>query len=267
VTTIVFLHAHPDDESSLTAGTMARAAAEGHRVVTVFATNGEHGEVPDDLAASESLTDRRRREAETAARVLGVQRIHWLGFKDSGMNGWPQNEDPASFMRADLDDAAKRLAQILQWERADVVVGYDWHGGYGHPDHVKVHQVAHRAVQLIAGSRPLVLDATMNRDHIRKTHLASIEAGGAGAWDPDPPMDDGNPLGEPESAITVQVDVSDHLEQKRAAMECHRSQVTDIESFLAMPSEIFASVFGSEYFIESGRQPGMRRGWILDESP
>lgn len=263
---MVFVHAHPDDEVSLNAGTMARAAAEGHRVATVFATNGDHGESPENLAAGESVTDRRRREAEASARVLGVLRIHWLGFRDSGMTGWSQNDDPASLLRADLDDAAKRLALILERERAEVVVGYDWHGGYGHPDHVKVHHVVRRAVQLIDGERPHLVESTFNRDLVRRVHVAFLEAGGAGAWDPDEPMDDGNPLGEPESAITLQVDVRDFLGQKRAAMECHRSQATDIESFLALPPAVFEDIFGLEHFIVPGDRTGMRRGWIL-ESP
>ena len=89
--TIVFVHAHPDDEASSTCGSMARASAEGHRVVLVVCTNGEHGESPDDLADGELLVDRRRRETEASAAVLGVARIAWLGYGDSGMTGWEQN--------------------------------------------------------------------------------------------------------------------------------------------------------------------------------
>ena len=93
--TIVFVHAHPDDEASGTAGSMARAAAEGHRVVLVVCTNGDHGEVPDDLADGETLVERRRMETEASAGVLGVARVVWLGYRDSGMTGWEQNDDPA----------------------------------------------------------------------------------------------------------------------------------------------------------------------------
>jgi LmbE family N-acetylglucosaminyl deacetylase len=110
----------------------------------------------------------------------------------------------------------------------------------------------------------------MNRDLIRTMHLGLVAAGGPVDWDPDVPMDDGNPLGEPESAISLQVDVSDFLHLKRTAMEAHRSQATDIESFLALPPDAFQLVFGTEHFIESGHQDGetaMRLGWILDESP
>ena len=113
--TIVFVHAHPDDEASGTSGSMARAAAEGHRVVLVVCTNGDHGEVPVDLAAGETLVDRRRRETETSAALLGVARVVWLGYRDSGMTGWPQNDDPASFLRADVDEAAGEGILPKKW--------------------------------------------------------------------------------------------------------------------------------------------------------
>ena len=90
--TIVYLHAHPDDEASQTAGTMARAAAEGHRVVVVFATHGEHGEVAADAVEGETVADYRRREAEASAAAIGLARIVWLGYSDSGMSGWEQND-------------------------------------------------------------------------------------------------------------------------------------------------------------------------------
>ena len=146
--TIVFLHAHPDDEVVLTGGSMARASREGHRVVLVVATNGDHGEAPDDLALGESLVDRRRRETECSADVLGVSHVLWLGYGDSGMTGWDQNADPDSFWQADVDDAATRLVKLLEAEHADILVTYDWHGGYGHPDHVQAHRVGHRAAAL-----------------------------------------------------------------------------------------------------------------------
>src|SRR6185369_8277475 len=109
LSTIVYCHAHPDDEASQTSGAMARAAAEGHRVVVVFATNGDHGEVAADAVEGETVADYRRREAEVSARVLGLARIAWLGYADSGMTGWEQNDAETSFYRADLDVAARRL--------------------------------------------------------------------------------------------------------------------------------------------------------------
>ncbi|MCE5291627.1 MAG: PIG-L family deacetylase [Nocardiaceae bacterium] len=263
MTTIVFVHAHPDDESSQTSGSMAKASAEGHRVVVVYGTNGDHGEVPDDLAPGETLVDRRRKEADLSAAATGTSRVAWLGYSDSGMTGWEQNDEPGNFHNADLDEAAGRLAQILDEENADVVTGYDWHGGYGHPDHVKLHHVVHRAADL-AARRPRVLEATFNRDRLRAFRDLALAAGEDFGFDPDGPMDDGNPMGTPEAEIHWEVDVSAFLEQRRAAMQSHASQVTDIGSFMAMPVEVFAAVFGTEYYSEPGRPPGMREGWFLD---
>jgi LmbE family N-acetylglucosaminyl deacetylase len=260
MSTIVYLHAHPDDESSQTSGTMARAAAEGHRVVVVFATGGELGEVAPDAVDGESVAEYRRREADASAAVLGLARVAWLGYHDSGMTGWEQNDADGSFHGADLDEAARRLADVLDEEDADVLVGYDWHGGYGHPDHIQVHHLVHRAAPL-ARRTPRLLESTMNRDALVRAFEASRAAGQAPDWNPDDPMDDGNPLGEPESAITWQVDVSSYLDQRRASMEAHRSQATDIEQFLSMPDDVFALAFGTEHYIEPGVDGPMRRGW------
>jgi LmbE family N-acetylglucosaminyl deacetylase len=260
LSTIVYCHAHPDDEASQTSGAMARAAAEGHRVVVVFATNGDHGEVAADAVEGETVADYRRREAEVSARVLGLARIAWLGYADSGMTGWEQNDAETSFYRADLDVAARRLADVLDEEDADVLVGYDWHGGYGHPDHVQVHHLVHRAAPL-ARRTPRLLESTMNRTAMSRQFEEARSAGVEMEWSPDDPMDDGNPLGTPEDEITWEVDVSAYLDQKRRSLEAHRSQASDIDQFLSMPPEVFARFFGSEYYIEPGVAGPMRRGW------
>lgn len=274
VSTIVFLHAHPDDEASQTSGTMTLASRRGHRVVCVYATNGDHGEVPDDLAEGETLVDRRRAEAAASARVTGAARLAWLDYADSGMTGWAQNAGERSFHAAPTPEAAGRLAAILDEEDADVLVTYDWHGGYGHPDHVKAHHVAHAAADL-AARRPRVLEVTMNRDHLRAVFAAATadpqaleEAGIATAarrMDVDAPADDGNPVGTPEAEIHWAVELGDATEAKRAALACHASQVTDIGMFLAIPPEQFAFAFGREFFVEPGREPGMRLAWPFDD--
>ena len=264
MSTIVFVHAHPDDEASLTSGSMARAADEGHRVAVVFATNGDHGEAPDDLAEGESVVDRRRLEAQASADVLGVAAVYWLGYSDSGMTGWEQNYHDGSLHDADPDEAAKRLAEVLDGENADVVVGYDWHGNYGHPDHIAVHRMVRAAAEL-AARRPRLLEATMNRDRMREMFRAATAAGlDTGDWDPDGPADDGNPIGTAEAEIHLQVDVSNYLDRKRASLQAHASQTTDVGQMLAIPPEVFAVMFGAEHYIEQGREPGMRSGWIVD---
>jgi LmbE family N-acetylglucosaminyl deacetylase len=259
VSTIVFLHAHPDDEASQTSGSMARAVDEGHRVVVVFATNGDHGEAPEDLAPGETVVHRRRREADASAAAIGLHRVAWLGYKDSGMTGWEQNTHEGAFVAAAVDEAAARLAAVLDEEDADVVVGYDWHGGYGHPDHIRVHHVLHRAAEL-AARPPRVLESTYNRDAMRRFAEAARTAGEE-TWDLDEPMDDGNPLGEPESAIHWRVDVGPWLERRRASLQAHSSQTTDVGMMLSMPPEVFATFFGHEHYIEPGREPGMVEGW------
>ena len=259
---LVFLHAHPDDECLITGGTIALAAADGHRVVLVVATNGDHGEVPDDLAPGEDLVARRRAETEASARTLGVERIVWLGYRDSGMTGWEQNADPANLMNASVDEAAERRAAMLDEERADLLVGYDWHGGYGHPDHIAVHRIARRAAELRPSVR--LLEATMNRDRMRES-LALARAAGMedDGWDPDGPADDGNPMGSLESEISLGVDVTAHIATKREAVRCHASQVSDTSSILSIPEAAFAFVFGTEWYIDPARPGPLRMGSIV----
>ncbi len=240
---------------------MARAAAEGHQVHVVFATGGEHGEVPDDLAPDETLADRRHGEAHESARIGGVRGVHWLGYTDSGMTGWAQNDEPDCFARADLDEAAVRLVGILRDVDAAVVVGYDWHGNYGHPDHIKVHQVVRRAVQLCAPP-PRLFEASMNRDLMRGLHQAALAAGVEG-FDPDAAMDDGNPMGTPEAELQLRVDVSDFLSVRRRMIAAHASQVTDVQGLLSIPEEAFATMFGHEHFIEVGSDTALRDGWFF----
>src|SRR5262249_52393564 len=148
-------------------GTMARVKREGHRVVLVSATRGELGEyAPDALAPGEALVDRRVAELHAAADILGVDRVEFLGYRDSGMAGEPTNDEPGSFSSADIDEAAARLAQLLDEEHADVLTVYDDHGNYGHPDHIQVHRVGVRAAELAGTTR--VYEATVDRDYLRR---------------------------------------------------------------------------------------------------
>src|SRR5579859_6666576 len=140
--TLVAFHAHPDDESITTGGVLAQAADAGHRVVLVVATRGELGTAgPSVLPAGPELAAQRTRETQHAARILGVSRVEFLGYHDSGMAGTPTNDAPGSFWSADPDEAARRLAAILEEEHADVLVTYDERGIYDHPDHIQVHRV------------------------------------------------------------------------------------------------------------------------------
>lgn len=148
MTNWVFLHAHPDDEASQTSGTMAMAHERGDRVVEVLATDGALGVVPDGLDPA-GLAAHRRAEHEHAAEVIGIDRIVRLGFADSGMTGWDSNRDPRAFCNADPGSVAERLVGVLREEDADVLVHYDPHGNYGHPDHLMVHRVGAAAADLL----------------------------------------------------------------------------------------------------------------------
>jgi LmbE family N-acetylglucosaminyl deacetylase len=254
--TAVFFHAHPDDEAIATGGTMAKAATAGHRVVLVVATKGEHGEVEEGyLDDGEELWQRRVQETEAAAKALGVHRVEFLGYVDSGMIDTPENKAPESFWQADVEEAAERLATILREEKADILTAYDSDGGYGHPDHIQVHRVGLRAAEL-AGT-PRFFEATMNRDHLRRV-IEAAAATGAIPADEVPDVSEASTFGRPESVITTTVDVGDHLAAKRASMAVHASQIPEDSFFLKMPDEAFAAAFGLEWFIRHGVPEGHR---------
>jgi LmbE family N-acetylglucosaminyl deacetylase len=256
--TLVCFHAHPDDEAIATGGVMAQAAADGHRVVLVVATRGEEGEVaPGVLGPGEQLEERRTAELSTAAAILGLHRVEFLGYRDSGMMGTPTNDDPASFWQADVDEAAGRLAAILGEEGAAALTTYDDNGVYGHPDHIQVHRVGARAAEL-AGT-PRVYEATLDRDRMR----AGLEE--ALRTRPSPEVVEmaegmlagGGPfMGVAGERITTTVDVSRWVPVKRAALSAHASQVPPDSWFLRAPPEEFLRMFGTESFIRRGAAQG-----------
>ena len=248
--TLVTFHAHPDDEAIATGGTMAKAVVAGHRVVLVTATGGERGEVAEGvLRPGETLAERRAEELAAAARILGVARTEFLGYRDSGMVGTPGNEDPECFWQADLDEAAARLAAILVEERADVLTVYDERGVYGHPDHIQVHRVGIRAGEL-AGI-PRVYESSINRDAALRMLRAAQESGV-----PDLVAIDDFDMGLPESELTTAVDVSSYIETKRAALMAHASQLPEDSFFRKLTPETFAIAFATEWY----RRRGVRAG-------
>ena len=260
--TLVSFQAHPDDESIGAGGMLAKAAATGHRTVLVFATRGEHGEVEDGfLDPGETLGERRTKECLCSAEILGVQRVEFLGYVDSGMAGTPENDLHDSFWTAPVDEAAELLAAILREEAAEVVTVYDSDGGYGHPDHIQVHRVGVRAAEL-AGT-PRVFEGTMNRDHIRRVIEAGVDSGAIPA-DEVPDVTEDSTFGRPEAVITTTVDVRDQLATKRASMAAHASQISETSFFLAMPDEAFAAAFGWEWFIRRDVPDGHRDDDLFD---
>jgi LmbE family N-acetylglucosaminyl deacetylase len=252
--TLVCFHAHPDDEAILTGGTMARAADDGHRVVVVFATRGDHGEVAEGvLSDTEVLADRRDDEARRAAEILGVARVEFLDYRDSGMAETDTNLAEGSFWTADVEAAASRLAGILQEEHADVFTTYDERGGYGHPDHIQAHRVGVRAAEL-AGTRR-VYAATVSRQHFLTIARDQFAEMPPDAQAPNPEDFD---LGVDESRITTWIDVTSVIDRKRAAMAAHASQIPEESFFLALGGDDFVRTFGLEWYIRLDSNPATR---------
>jgi LmbE family N-acetylglucosaminyl deacetylase len=252
--TLVFVHAHPDDEALLTAGTMARAVAEGQRVVLVVATDGGAGLAASDLRGD--LAARRGAELAESCRVLGVHRLVSLGYADSGLHGdataAPGGAQP--LCRAPLEESAGALADVLREESADVMVTYDPNGGYGHPDHVRVHELSLRAAEL-AGT-PRVFEATVPRDLLlRGIRMAAKVYRFPPEFDPA----SFETAFTASADITHRVDVRRYLDAKRASMAAHASQATaddgdrTLAAFLRMPRPLFRRVFGTEYYVERPR--------------
>jgi LmbE family N-acetylglucosaminyl deacetylase len=256
--TLVCFHAHPDDEAIATSGTMAKAAASGHRVTLVVATRGEHGEVVEGvLNDGEQLGLRRLKETFASAELIGCARVEFLGYVDSGMMGEPTNDEEYSFWRADVDQAAHRLACILHEEAEHgpvVLTIYDDHGGYGHPDHIQVHRVGRRAAELAGVEH--VFQGTMNRDHIAALMASAAVEDASGEMQErlDEMEAQEVEFGSPEALITHAVDVAEHVELKRACMRAHASQISDEDFFLAMPPEAFTAAFGTEWYIALGAE-------------
>ena len=234
----------------MTGGTLARAAAAGHRVVLVVATAGERGLT--DPKVADGLGPRRMRELQRAAQALGIARVVGLGYEDSG---FPEPiVSLRSFASVPIEVIAADVAEVLEEERADVLTTYDAHGGYGHPDHIQVHRVG-QAAALLAGT-PVVLEATVPREAIQR---ALRVIGRLGLRPGGFSTDDFAAAFTPKREITHAVDVRRWARQKRAAMAAHVSQasggadVRTLALLLRLPPPLFRLVLGREWFVESGR--------------
>ncbi len=256
--TVVSFHAHPDDEALLTSGTLARAAAAGHRVVLVVATNGEAGLSAD--STSGDLGAVRQRELQASARAIGAARVETLGYADSGSAGptGPWRDDVGSwvpFSGLDPERIAPELARILLEEKADVLTTYDAAGGYGHPDHIQVHRVGSIAARL-AGT-PVVLEATLDRGVIiRLVRVLRLLS----RFLPMPRLPDMSDAFTDGGDITHRVDVRAQLPAKRASLRAHTSQTgggpRTLRLLLALPGWAQRLALGSELYREVGRVPG-----------
>jgi len=255
--TVVFFHAHPDDEAIFTGGTMALLAAAGWRVVLVVATAGERGETSALVGPDVPLAVRRMGETAQAAECLGAQRVEFLGYHDSGLDGGTGGtaggRPVGAFADAPVDEASARLAGILAEEQARALVSYDARGIYGHVDHVQVHRVGLAAA---AGAAvPTVYESTVDREylHFVETHLV-VEATVAAQ-----PERTGArlglaaaPLGLSTVEVDCTVDVRPVLPVKRRAMAAHASQIPETSSALRLPEADFAAVYGYEWYARRG---------------
>ena len=281
---VLLVHAHPDDEVFGTGGLIAGAVAEGRRVDLVVCTGGEEGEIHDPsldpAEAQQRLGEIRAAELACSLDALrgpgaGELHLHRLGYRDSGMMGTEPNANPASFWQADLDEATRRLVAVIRAARPAVIVTYDANGNYGHPDHIQAHRVAAAAMQAaadpsrypgagVAHGVDKFYETAFNRDAwfglLGEMKARRIEL--PWEFDTEPAADADHGAGEeppsfgtPESAITTFLDVSAFAAQKRAAMECHRTQRQDFGWMLELPEDLAALAAANEYLVLT-RWPG-----------
>lgn len=268
---LLSVHPHPDDETIACGGILARYAEEGVRVKVVTCTAGEEGE---NLAGielgDEEMTAIRVRELAAALDALGVTDHEFLGYRDSGMAGEPSNELADSFHRADLDEAAGRLAAIIRELRPEVVISDDETGTYGHPDHIKANRVTDRAIELAADADalpgagpawevPKRYVHALPRSRLFSFHERMLEEGLASPFGDEPIEDpDDVPFGVRDDEITTSIDVGPWLDRKREALRAHASQIGADSFFLNLPDDVAREMFGTEHYIRL-RGPGPER--------
>jgi mycothiol S-conjugate amidase len=236
---------------------MARYAKEGVRVVLVCATRGEEGDIlnprMDRPGIKERMTELREAELQTAADILGVEKIYWLGYRDSGMPGAESNKHPNAFANADPDQVVGKLVEIIRAERPEVVVGYDESRGYEHPDHVRVHELGQRAF-VDAGDpekypevgepwQPykLYYFATFTKERLKILHEAAvaeaIESPFVG-W-----LDQWDEMGFEDPEVTARVDVADFIELRSKALLAHATQIDPDGFWFAIPDDLQRKVY------------------------
>lgn len=256
---LLLVHAHPDDETINNGVTMAKYAAAGAQVTLVTCTRGEEGEVlVTELAnlasdKDDKLGEHREIELKDAMEQLGINDFRFLGapnkkWRDSGMIGTPQNERGDVFWQADLDEVSNELVKIILEIKPQVLITYDEFGGYGHPDHIKAHQVAMRAAELAANQGWQVSKIywnTMPRSVIQMGIEKMKEVGSDffGAQSADD-----LPFAKPDELVTTVVNAPEYVPQKLAAMKAHATQISVDGPFFALSNNLGLSVWGDEYY-------------------
>ena len=258
--TLLAIHAHPDDEVICMGGTFARYAAEGLRTALVCCTRGEEGRILDPALDPAEARPRlgaiREGELRAACGILGIAQVHMLGYRDSG---WPANANPHNFINADPVEAAARLAALVRALRPHVVVTYDEHGGYGHPDHAMAHHVTHlaiaRAARRGAGGPgwdvPKLYYTVFPHSVLRWVNEQMQARGLRPPFRADTLALDIRQGIAPDEVITARVDVRRYQEQVRRALRAHRTQIRADDLLLALPREIAAEAFAVDYYIRA----------------
>jgi N-acetyl-1-D-myo-inositol-2-amino-2-deoxy-alpha-D-glucopyranoside deacetylase len=248
------VHAHPDDEVFSTGGTLARYAEEGARVVVVYGTRGESGEIHhpdlDPAEAVNQLGEIREREVREAAAILGVTDVFFLGYRDSGMKDTEDNKKPEAFMNATLDEATARLTAIIRETQPQVMVTYDEDGGYGHPDHIMANRVTVAAFEATKGEAwgpEKLYFAARSREGFKRQVEGMRALGIEFPWiKADFNFDE---YGSPDDEITAHIDVARYAGLKQQALAVHRTQIPADFFYLRVPPEVLASHAGIEYFL------------------
>ena len=278
---ILFVHAHPDDESINNGATMAKYAAEGARVALVTCTLGELGEVlvPElaHLAADreDRLGQHRLTELAAAMRELGVTDYRLLGgpgrFRDSGMMGTTENDAPRAFWQADVDVAAALLVPIIRQVRPQVLVTYNEFGGYGHPDHIQAHRVAMRGAELAADPQFHGVSGSGEADEpheiakiywntvprsVIEAGLAALRATGDRTGFAAVESVDDLPFVADDDTVTTIVHAEEYGERKAAAMRAHATQITVDGPFFALSNSLGQQVMGVEHYRLVRGEPG-----------
>jgi mycothiol S-conjugate amidase len=273
---VLSVHAHPDDEASKGASTMARYGAEGVRTVLVTCTGGEAGDIlnpaADSPEARADLAGVRRRELDESVRIIGYDALHMLGYRDSGMAGTESNAHPDSFANADLDDAVGRLVEIVRAERPQVIVGYARDRFYVHPDHLRVHEISVLAFERAGDPdwypgtgepwRPLKLyfSSGFTRARITAMHQWFVDQGEESPFLRWIERMDTDEL--EEDPTTTRIDVGDYLNVGREALLAHATQVAPDSFFFTVPLEVARELYPWEDYtlartlVDTGRTDG-----------
>jgi LmbE family N-acetylglucosaminyl deacetylase len=268
---LLAIFAHPDDETFGLGGTMARYAERGVPVTMLCATRGEVGEIAAGSAATpETLGAFREQELRDAMGILGVTDVRFLDFRDSGMQGTPENGDPRNLINASTDAAIAPIVAAIRERRPDVIVTWDASGGYGHPDHIATHHHATAGYHAAAdGSRYAHAGPPWLAPALFYTAIPIEEFGRMMQAMRDRGIDvpefaaDESIAELPRVKANCVIDVATYFERKMRAMLAHSSQITKDDPFMRIPEDLQRSFFGREYFYRA--HPAMPEGAMIDD--